>query len=184
MKCTPLLFASLAGLAVAGPVINCQSTSTNTTQRDEAQKLREAVQACFDKADDVFVHCRDALGKPVDQCIQEGDKEEEKCRALDSPAQPKEHVSTVDQQLQEHCGRPGNDKDACIVAARRCTAQVKPDATAQEFLECVDILQVCADQGAVFKLDQCIDNARACNAQEKAPLGDLAKLGQCAKKDL
>jgi hypothetical protein len=131
-------------------------------QKDEAQKLRDADQACFDKADDVFVHCRDVLRKPVDQCIDESDKEVEKCRALDSPGQTK--------------------KDVCMFAARRCTAQVKADATAQEFLECVDMMQVCADQG--FKLNRCIDNARACNAREKAPLGDLAKLGQCAKKGL
>lgn len=71
-----------------------------------------------------------------------------------------------------------------MFAARRCTAQVKPEATVQEFLECVDIMQVCADKGAEFKLDQCIDNARACNARERTPLGDLARLGQCAKKGL
>ncbi|EFZ03317.2 hypothetical protein X797_012282 [Metarhizium robertsii] len=97
---------------------------------------------------------------------------------------PSQSCKSVEQQLQEHCGRPEIDKDACMFAARRCTAQVEPDATAQEFLECVDILQVCADQGAVFKLDQCIDNAKACNARGKTPLGDLVKLGQCAKKDL
>lgn len=89
-----------------------------------------------------------------------------------------------DQQLQEHCGRSGNDKDTCLFAALRCTGQVKPDAAMQEYLQCVDIMQVCGDQDTADKMNQCINNAMVCKEQEKFPLGDLAKLSQCAKKDL
>lgn len=69
-------------------------------------------------------------------------------------------------------------------AARRCTGQVKPDATAQVFLECVDRMQICGGEEFLFNVDRCIDSAKACKAQENSPLGDLAKLGQCVKKGL
>ncbi|KFG79895.1 trypsin- protease [Metarhizium anisopliae] len=91
---------------------------------------------------------------------------------------------TREQQLQDHCGRSGNDKDACMFAARRCTSQVKPDATMLEFLQCVDMMQVCGEKDVADKTDQCIANAKVCREQEKLPLGDLDKLSQCAKKDL
>ncbi|KJK77159.1 hypothetical protein H634G_07580 [Metarhizium anisopliae BRIP 53293] len=91
---------------------------------------------------------------------------------------------TREQQLQDHCGRSGNDKDACMFAARRCTGQVKPDATMLEFLQCVDVMQVCGEQDVADKTDQCIANAKVCREQVKLPLGDLDKLSQCAKKDL
>lgn len=91
---------------------------------------------------------------------------------------------TREQQLQDHCGRSGNDKDACMFAARRCTGQVKPDATMLEFLQCVDMMQVCGEQDVADKTDQCIANAKVCREQENFPLGDLDKLSQCAKKDL
>ncbi|KID85044.1 trypsin- protease [Metarhizium guizhouense ARSEF 977] len=91
---------------------------------------------------------------------------------------------TREQQLQDHCGRSGNDKDACMFAARRCTGQVKPDAKMPEFLQCVDMMQVCGEQDVADKTDQCIANAKVCREQEKLPLGDLDKLSRCAKKDL
>lgn len=87
-----------------------------------------------------------------------------------------------EQILQDHCGRSGNDKDACLSAARRCTGQVKPDAADQEFLECIDRMQVCADQA--FNVDECIANAKVCKEKEKLPLGDVDKLAQCAKENL
>ncbi|OAA43567.1 Trypsin- protease [Cordyceps fumosorosea ARSEF 2679] len=64
----------------------------------------------------------------------------------------------VDQQVEEHCGRPGNDKTACLAAADRCKAEVKPDGVLPVHLECVDRVQVCDDS----RMDKCIVIAKAC----------------------
>lgn len=103
--------------------------------------------------------------------------------AAELPAEsPAESPKTVDQQLQKHCGRFGNDqeKEACRFAATRCTARVPRDATIEEFLNCVDRAQVCADFQFAKQHDQCFDKAKACKEENKLPLGELTELAKCA----
>lgn len=88
----------------------------------------------------------------------------------------------MNQELQDHCGRLGNDEKACRDAARRCSGQLKPDTTSQELLECVDNMQACADQG--LDTDKCVANAKVCKEKKKIPLGNVARLAECAKQSL
>ncbi|KAM3476299.1 hypothetical protein MY8738_007003, partial [Beauveria namnaoensis] len=50
------------------------------------------------------------------------------------PGQPQQSLEEVDRQLKEHCSRPGVNTEDCMEAARRCTGQVKVDASIKEFL--------------------------------------------------
>ncbi|EFY91618.1 hypothetical protein MAC_02208 [Metarhizium acridum CQMa 102] len=100
--------------------------------------------------------------------------------ASKQPSKQREQ-SEADKQLQTHCGRSGNEK-TCMRAAFRCTGQVEKDAPIRQFLEFVDRMQVCADQDN--DTDKCIAKAKECKEKDKLPLGDVAKLAQCAKKDL
>ncbi|KID83811.1 extracellular trypsin protease [Metarhizium guizhouense ARSEF 977] len=78
-----------------------------------------------------------------------------------------------------HCTRPDTDVAQCFSALLFCQArEVSPDAPELELLECIDRIQICADQ------DQCVANAKVCKEQEKLPVGDLVNLARCAKKDL
>ncbi|KAM3470281.1 hypothetical protein MY5147_006504 [Beauveria neobassiana] len=175
MKFTPLILASLAGLAIAaGPAASCEATSTNTPEQSEGNKQGVIDEDCFNKEEDVYENCLKIPGNSHTKCLDESDAEFKRCMAL----------TPVSREVENHCGRAGNDKDACMFAALRCTAQFSKDAKTPDFLECVDIMQVCADQGATLQLDQCFDNAKDCKAREKLPLGELTKLGQCAKKNL
>ncbi|KAF5125063.1 Trypsin [Metarhizium anisopliae] len=82
-----------------------------------------------------------------------------------------------------HCTRPENDVIQCFNALLFCHArELSPDAPVLEHLECIDRIQICADQNT--RLDQCVANAKVCKEQEKLPLGDLVNLARCAKKDL
>jgi hypothetical protein len=82
-----------------------------------------------------------------------------------------------------HCTRPDTDVAQCFNALLFCQArEVSPDAPELELFECIDRIQICADQDA--RLDQCVAKAKVCKEQEKLPLGDLVNLARCAKKDL
>ncbi|KID72311.1 Trypsin [Metarhizium brunneum] len=83
----------------------------------------------------------------------------------------------------KHCTRPENDVMQCFNALLFCHArELSPDAPVLEHLECIDRIQICADQKT--RLDQCVANAKVCKEQEKLPVGDLVNLARCAKKDL
>ncbi|KAK8925559.1 Chymotrypsinogen A [Metarhizium anisopliae] len=82
-----------------------------------------------------------------------------------------------------HCTRPENDVIPCFNALLFChEREVSPDAPVLELLECIDRIQICADQNT--RADQCVANAKVCKEQEKLPVGDLVNLARCAKKDL
>ncbi|KJK73550.1 hypothetical protein H634G_11186 [Metarhizium anisopliae BRIP 53293] len=101
-----------------------------------------------------------------------------------APTQPEPQLQkSVDERLQEHCGRFENvqEKEACRFAATRCTARVARDATIEEFLNCVDRAQVCADFQFAKQHGQCFDKAKTCKEENKLPLGELTKLAECAK---
>lgn len=89
MKCTPLVLATLVGLAVADPVTNCQGPSTNATINEVIRRSKEAAEAClplqglernkcvdkaskscFETVDGVFARCTDS-GKGEKQCDKE-----------------------------------------------------------------------------------------------------------------
>ncbi|KAM3504320.1 hypothetical protein MY11210_008402 [Beauveria gryllotalpidicola] len=69
------------------------------------------------------------------------DKQPKQSGQIGQPGQPQQSLEEVDRQLKEHCNRPGVNTKDCMFAARRCTGQVKVDATTKEFLECVDRMQ-------------------------------------------
>ncbi|KAH8718823.1 hypothetical protein HC256_003452 [Beauveria bassiana] len=79
------------------------------------------------------------------------------------------------QQVEEHCGRCGNDKAACLEAAARCKAEVKPDAVVPLHLECIDRLQACDGS----KIETCMAYAKACQHNHEFPLRDLGQLVEC-----
>lgn len=96
-------------------------------------------------------------------------------------AQPQPEKSN-DQRLQEFCGRLEDEKQnkACRSAATRCTGRVQRGASMDEFLNCVDRVQVCADYKAP-KHDQCFRYAEACKEEQKLALGELTDLATCAR---
>ncbi|PMB71047.1 Trypsin [Beauveria bassiana] len=79
------------------------------------------------------------------------------------------------QQVEEHCGRCGNDKAACLEAAARCKAEVKPDAVVPLHLECIDRLQACNGS----KIEACMAYAKECQYRHEFPLRDLVQLVEC-----
>ncbi|KAM3449261.1 hypothetical protein MY5147_009797 [Beauveria neobassiana] len=79
------------------------------------------------------------------------------------------------QQVEEHCGRCGNDKAACLEAAARCKAEVKPDAVVPLHLECIDRLQACNGS----KIESCMAYAKECQYRHEFPLRDLGQLVEC-----
>ncbi|EJP62597.1 hypothetical protein CRV24_009505 [Beauveria bassiana] len=175
MKFTPLILASLASLAIAaGPALNCEETSTNTPEQSEGSTEGVIEEDCSNKEENAYVNCKKILGNSHTKCLDESDAVFTECKAA-KPNFP---------AIEAHCDRPGKDKDACIFAARRCTAQLNKDADMWQFLQCIDRMQVCADQGAKLQLDQCLDKAKDCQAREFFTLGELTKLDQCAKKNL
>ncbi|KID96447.1 Trypsin- protease, partial [Metarhizium majus ARSEF 297] len=87
------------------------------------------------------------------------------------------------ERVKEHCGRFGNDtdKNACNLAARKCTGRVARDAKIDEFLGCVDEAQACSSFEFSRQNDQCVTNAKRCKKEQNLPLGELTKLAECAK---
>ncbi|KAM3521215.1 hypothetical protein MY4038_009128 [Beauveria bassiana] len=79
------------------------------------------------------------------------------------------------QQVEEHCGRCGNDKAACLEAAARCKAEVKPDAVVPLYLECIDRLQACNGS----KIEACMAYAKECQYKHEFPWRDLGQLVEC-----
>ncbi|KAF1731193.1 hypothetical protein CRV24_009272 [Beauveria bassiana] len=79
-------------------------------------------------------------GQPQ-QSLEEADSQpKENCNrpGVDIKEHSSQSLEEVDRQLKEHCSRPGVNTEGCMEAARRCTGQVKVDASIKEFLECVD----------------------------------------------
>ncbi|KAM0669819.1 hypothetical protein ACQRIU_000214 [Beauveria bassiana] len=73
----------------------------------------------------------------------------------------------VDQQVENYCGCSGYDKAACLEAAARCKAEVKPDAVVPLHLECIDRLQACSGS----KLRLAWDSQRSANMITSSLLG-------------
>lgn len=82
------------------------------------------------------------------------------------------------------CGRFGNEEKtkACNFAARRCTGQVRPDASPDTFFDCVDNAQVCAEF-TFGQVDECLGHAAQCKKDLglTGRLAELDELAQCAK---
>ncbi|KID82278.1 trypsin-like protease [Metarhizium guizhouense ARSEF 977] len=94
-----------------------------------------------------------------------------------------QRIAKAKEQVELHCNRFMNDMDACMAAAPPCIAEAKLDTT-DKLLRCVDRMQACADQGEPGKLNQCVENAKACVGKEELAFGNVDALAQCAKKDL
>lgn len=148
--------------------------------KDEGQYYCNLAPAVYTRVGSYIPFIKENLGPSGSGSGPAADSQTTTIETSEQSTQPSK---SVDQQLQDYCARLGN-KNACLSAAHRCTGQVKPDAAVEEFLQCVDVMQVCADQGDLHRLDQCIDNARRCKEQEKLSLGDLPKLAKCAKENL
>ncbi|KAK8912018.1 Trypsin [Metarhizium anisopliae] len=148
--------------------------------KDEGQYYCNLAPAVYTRVGSYIPFIKENLGPSGSGSGPAADSQTTTIETSEQSTQPSK---SVDQQLQDYCARLGN-KNACLSAAHRCTGQVKPDAAVEEFLQCVDVMQVCADQGDLHRLDQCIDNARRCKEQEKLSLGDLPKLAECAKENL
>ncbi|EFZ03809.1 peptidase S1 domain protein [Metarhizium robertsii] len=100
------------------------------------------------------------------------------------PSSEELRIRKATTEVGKHCNRFLNDAIACRAAAGPCIAEWKPDTTTQELRQCVDRMQICADQREPGKHGQCINNAKICIGQEDMTPGDLDVLAQCAKKDL
>lgn len=104
---------------------------------------------------------------------------------IPEPLSPEaQRIAKAGEQVELHCTRFMNDADACMAAAPPCIDEAKPYKTTDELLRCVDRMQVCASQDEPGKLNQCIENAKACVREEEVTFWDLDALAQCAKKDL
>ncbi|KAF5124051.1 Trypsin [Metarhizium anisopliae] len=104
---------------------------------------------------------------------------------IPEPQSPEaQRIAKAKEQVELHCTRFMNDADACMAAAPPCIAEAEPYKTTDELLRCVDRMQVCASQDEPGKLNQCIENAKACVGKEEFTFWDLDALAQCAKKDL
>lgn len=87
-----------------------------------------------------------------------------------------------DQRLVDFCWPNFRDRELCKRAAFRCTGFVEKDASMDEFLGCVDRMQVCMEQR--MDTDECRAKAKKCAETDKLILGDLTSLAECVKKDL
>ncbi|KID95677.1 trypsin-like protease, partial [Metarhizium majus ARSEF 297] len=104
---------------------------------------------------------------------------------IPEPLRPEsQRIAEAKKQVELHCTRAMNDVDACMAAASPSLAEAKLYATTDELLRCIDRMQACANKGEPGKLNQCIENAKACVGKEELAFGNIDALAQCAKKHL
>ncbi len=95
-----------------------------------------------------------------------------------------EWIRNATNEIGRHCNRIFNDAGACMAAKPGCMTELKPGASTQELLECVNRGQVCADQEDPSKYGQCVENAKACVKENDLPVWEIDMLEECAKKGL
>lgn len=98
-----------------------------------------------------------------------------------TPEDPKKvEQEARDKRLRAFCRADFRDDALCMLSARRCTGQVKKDASMDEFLGCVDRMQICTEQG--MDTDECRAKVKKCAEAGQLALGDMDGLAKCTKE--
>ncbi|PFH63162.1 hypothetical protein XA68_17271 [Ophiocordyceps unilateralis] len=199
MKATVVILASLLGQALSAPAGSestrqnvdeyCQVKAATSSKKFDKQFCLDAVQRCQVKIRDEAK--ADACAEKImadkflgrEPSVPEVEDEDGVSPPPPPPSAEESEEAPVPvaderQQLKDRCDNSGNP-EACQKAATRCAARFTKNAKLEDYLACVDKMQVCLSPDGQ---DGCMERAGECIADGQGQPVKFDDLKACVQQ--